>query len=385
MANNLQRLTFIIAGLFFLSLPAGALDNFKEYRRDQWDFDLGVDYFYSEANFPSSWGSSQNLSSGNHYSLLSSNLTTRYMPRRNYALFAWGTLANAESKDSIATRTNSTFTEVAVGMDFLMYDDLFQIAPEIIVVMPLQKIEPTTDKVFNSEGVLEVRSRLIAQKDFGSWRGYGWLGFNYRGDGRSFLMPWGVGTQLKFTSARFGAELFGYQSVSEDTDKNSLVRTAYVNGVNAGSMRFYSENPSIMDSMLYATWMINSKLSLQANGGMTLMGSNAAAGFHVGGFLRYTFDLTEGYTEEPYSPPINSPVPKYRSNMYDNKDTEISSEKKVKSFKEETEDGVDQQIFKSRPTKRPPRVKDQQLQQQLDDTEFQLELKSEKKKKRRRQ
>jgi len=367
MANNLQRWTCAFAGLFFFSVPGLAFDNYKEFRRDRWDFEVGTDFFYSEANYGSG-GTSQSLPSGNHYQLWNIDFGTRYIPRSTWSVFAAGTVSNAESKDSVATRSNSSLSQALVGFDFLMYSDAFQLIPEIVGVMPFEKIDPATDTVANSEGVLEVRSRLIAQKDFGGWRGYGWLGFNYRGDGRSFLMPWGVGAQWKLTRLRLGAELFGYQSVSDDTDKDSLLRTSYINGVNAGSLKFYGANPSLMDTQLYAAWMISPKWTLQANGGMTLTGSNSAAGFHVGGFIRYSFDMTEGYTEDLYEP-VRSPVPNYRSNMYNN---EMSSEKKVRNFREETDDGVDQNLFRPRPTKKP------NIQQQLDDTEFQIELKRKK-------
>ncbi|WP_413943917.1 hypothetical protein [Bdellovibrio sp. HCB-162] len=380
MANNLQRLTFAFAGLFFFSFPVWALDNYKEYKRDTWEFEVSSQFFRSEANYPESGGSSQNLPNGNHYQLIDVTLATRYMPRQNWSVFGWGNVASAESKDSIATRTNSTLSEGAVGADFLIYNEMFQLIPEVIAVFPFEKIDNTSDTVMNSEGVIEVRSRVIAQKDFGTFRGYGWLGFNYRAEGRSFLMPWGVGAQLKMDRIRLGAELFGYQSVSDDTNKNSLSRTSYINGVNAGSLKFYGANPALMDTQLYAKWLINRKWSIQANGGATLMGSNVAAGFHIGGFIRYTFDMTEGYTTEEAYTPINSPVPNYRSNMYDN---QMSSDKKVQQFKEETDDGIDQTLFTPRPTKKQRIQQDQELQQQLDDTEFQLELKSNKKKRRR--
>jgi hypothetical protein len=77
--------------------------------------------------------------------------------------------------------------------------------------------------------------------------------------------------------------------------------------------------------------------------------------------------------------PVASPVPEGRSNLYYQRDEELSSSTKVRQFKEQTNDGVDQQIFKPRPTKRKARVKDKQLQQQLNDAEFQIELKSKKK------
>lgn len=377
MANNLQRLTSIVLGLFLLSPGAGAFDNYKEFKRDRWDFELGTNFFRSEANYSTGGSGSSSLSSGNYYQLLDVNLSTRYMPTRDWSVFAMGTISSAESKDSVATRTNSSLSQLIGGFDFVMYDGWFQLVPELAGLIPLQKVDTGADSVLNSEGVYEMWARITAQKDFGSWRGYGWIGFNYRGEERSYLMPWGFGAQIKGRSVRLGGEIFGFQSISDDKDtSNKTIRNAYLNTVDAGSYKFYSVNPSVVDSLAYFTWMINSKWSLQANGGLTLTGENSAAGFHVGGFVRYSFDMSEGYVEKPYIAPAPSPVPTGRSNMYRRDDQELSSSTKVRQFKEQTNDGVDQQIFKPRPTKRKPRVKDKQLQDQLNDTEFQIELKS---------
>ncbi|MGE5085514.1 MAG: hypothetical protein ACM3MG_04385 [Bacillota bacterium] len=376
MANNLQRLTSIILGFLLLSPGAGAFDNYKEFKRDHWDFEVGTNYFYSEANYVSMGNGTSSLTSGNHYQLLDVNLSTRYMPAKDWSVFVMGTISSAESKDSVATRSNSTLSQVLGGFDFVMYDGWFQLVPELAVLVPLQKVDTTSDAVLNSEGVYEMWARLTAQKDFGILRAYGWAGFNYRGEERSYLMPWGVGMQLKGRRVRLGGEIFGFQSISDDKDtSNKTARNAYLNTVDAGSYKFYSVNPSVVDSLAYLTWMINSKWSLQANTGLTLAGENSAAGFHVGGFIRYSFDLSEGYKEKPYIEPEASPVPEGRSNLYDQRDEELSSSTKVRQFKEQTSDGVDQQLFKPRPTKRKPRVNDQQLQQQLNDAEFEIELK----------
>jgi hypothetical protein len=171
------------------------------------------------------------------------------------------------------------------------------------------------------------------------------------------LLPWGIGGRFRIPRVRLGAELFGSQSISDDQDKGTnkeLTRAAYINQVDAGSLKFYSINPSLIDTMAYATFFMTPKWSLQANGGMTVAGSNSAAGFHVGGFIRYTFDMTEGYVEKPFVP-LASPAPQERSNMYAPVDNSLSSEKKVKKFQEDTDDGVSQEVFKAKPTKAPPK------------------------------
>ncbi len=377
-ANNLRQLTIVFGGVFLITWQALALDNYKEFKRDHWDVELGTQYFYSNANYSSS-GNEQKLTGENYYQLLDVKLETRYVPRRDWSVFAWGNVGNSESKDSLATRSNSSLSEVAAGFDFLMYSGWIQLVPEVVAIVPLEKVEPTSDTVLNSEGVMQVQSRLIAQKDFGVTHLYGWLGFNYRAEGRSFLMPWGVGAQFRHSRFRWGAELFGSQSVTEDTVANPALRTAYLNAANAGSFKFYAADPSVVDTQVYAGWMFTRKLNLSLQGGMTLAGTNAAAGFHAGGFIRYSFDLSEGYVEDTYVAPISSEVPSYRSNMYE--ESEVSSERKVKRFREALEDGIDQNLFKA-PPKKKPRIDEDELQRQLDETEFDVELRSQKKRKR---
>ncbi|MNL00508.1 hypothetical protein D3C87_1209430 [compost metagenome] len=291
-----------------------------------------------------------------------------------------GNIGNSESDNTIAKRTNSTFNEIMAGIDFVAYSELFELVPEFGLVVPFEKVDLNSDSSLNSEGVFQLWGRLIAQKDFTSqMRGYGWAGIQYRGEGRSFLVPWGLGMQFKLPRIRLGGELYGSQSISDDKDKGDtnaeLTRAAYINQVDAGSLKFYSINPSLIDTSAYAIFLMTPKWSLQVNGGMTVAGANAAAGFHIGGYLRYSFDMTEGYAEKPYVP-VETAVPLERSNMYKPEDTSISSEKKVKKFKEDTNDGVSQEAFKARPTKAPKKkVAPQEMQ------DFPMQLKKTKKRK----
>jgi hypothetical protein len=380
MANNLQCLSAILISLIMGSSSALAFDNYKEFRRDRWDFELGTNFFYSEANYETFGQGSTNLTSGNHYQLLDLDFSTRYVPTRNWSVFAMGSVASAESKSSVATRTNTSLTEVIGGFDFMMYDGVLQLVPEVGVLIPLQEVNGTGDDALNAEGVFETWARVTAQKDFGTARIYGWVGYDYRADGRSSLMPWGGGLQLKANAFRFGGEVIGSQTISDDKDKSTrYVRVAYLQSVNAGSYKYYMVNPTSIDTMFYATWNLDPKWSLQINGGATVAGENTAAGYHAGGFIRYSFDMTDGYRQESYVPasaptPRSAPAPTGRSNMYDRTDTEISTPN-TRKFREATEDGIDQKQFKARPAKKAKPKPEINIQNELDKTEFEVELK----------
>ena len=379
-ANNLRHLVLIL-GAVLLSFSAGAFDEYKQFNRDHWDFEASAEYFSSQANYDSS-GSNSSLPSGNSFSLINVDFGTRYMPSARWAVFATLNVADSQSKNSVASRTNSTINAALMGMDWMAYAGYFQIVPEISMYLPFQEQNFQSDSVPNSENVVETIGRITMQKDFGPSLGYVYLGADYRGDGRSALLPWGIGSELKFNQTdRVGLEVFGFHSITNDTDTNNpLLRQAYTNTVLAGSYRFDSLNPSLVDSLLYVRFKVGKKWTFQVDGGATLGGSNEAAGFHGGAMIRYSFDMTEGYVQPPepaYDKP--SPVPNYRSNMHLHEDTTLSSDKKVQKFHDDTNDGVDQSQFRPKPTRR--KVDQQKLQQQLDDAEFSVELKAQKKKK----
>ena len=374
-ANNLQLLMCIFVGLSSVPQFAGAWDNYKEFKRDHLEMDLGSQLFRSEANYLTSGGGTTNLATGNYYQLLDVKLSGRYIPRNNWSIFASGTVGSAESKNAAITRANSSMSESQIGVDFILFSKFFQVIPEIVAVIPFEKVDPTTDTVLNTEGVMELRSRISIQKDLGTLRAYGWLGFSYRDEGSSYLMPWGAGAQLKWSRIILGGEIFGYESMTEDTDKNAFARSTYTTVADGGSLKFYSYNPSLIDTQVYFTWLVSPQFSIQANGGTTLMGSNMAAGYHVGALLRYSFDLGEVYIEEPSGEPL--PMDNTRVNR-------PSDREAVESFKETTEDGINQDLFKDQPvdkTEVKSKVMDEDLQRQLDETEFNVDLKNKKKRK----
>jgi hypothetical protein len=401
-AMNLVGRTCLIVSIFsVLSQAALAFDNFKDFHRDHWDWEVNGQYFYSEANYDNG-GNHSSLTSGNHYQLIDTSLQTRYM-RKDSSFFGAINIGNAEAKDSVSTRSNSVINWALAGYDFVAYSDAVDLVPEFTIQIPFERVDPSSDSTLTSEGVWQATGRLIAQKNMDWWRLYGWLGLQYRGEGRSYLLPWGVGLHWQLEKVLLGVELFGYQSITDDKDtgNNATVRNAFLNTVDAGSYKFYSVNPSVVDSQVYLTWLVNREWSLQVNGGTTLAGANMAEGFHVGGFVRMSFDMTDGYSTIPRSeyqpqqqrpvvpvtpvpapmeatpppPPVhqqnngynNGKSRMYKDEMSEQVDVGAAPAAAAKKFKEDTNDGVDQSQFQ--------RKNKQSAQSMAEQKEFKVGLK----------
>ena len=161
---KIAMLLLVIAGGFgFISTPAIAFDNFKDFKRDRWDFDSSLNFYRTESNFNSS-GSQEKLPSGNYLQDIDVNLETRYFIGKKASIFVSGLVSSAESKDAAATRTNSSFTQLVAGGDWLAYSEAVDVVPEVSVLVPVEKVSPGSDSLINSEGVLELRPKITIQK-----------------------------------------------------------------------------------------------------------------------------------------------------------------------------------------------------------------------------
>lgn len=366
----------IILGLLISFDQAFAINQSKEFEEGRWDFEASGNFFRSSSNYSTS-GANRNLTDKNYYQLLDIPFTARWGVTDQMNLYFTGNMASAESKGVDATRTNSSLSKVMVGGELLLDMGSFQLIPEVSYTQNMEKVSNTQDSVLNSEGANEFTGKMNLQMDFDSFLMYGYGGFTYRDNGRSSLFPWGVNAEYSMDAFTLGAEVFGFRSVTDDKDTgqpNEAVRDLLRARTSAGSDRFTSLNPDIIDSNIYMKFALSPSISLWGAGGMTLAGSNYANGFHLEAGLRYTIGGdSRSVRKKVYEPAYESGP--------------TSRDKKVDRFEEDTNDGVDQKMFRPNPTPVPkPKPKPAKkssstnLQNKMDDVEMEIELKSEKKK-----
>lgn len=335
----MKRATFP-ALMFVLLLGSGTAAAYEtplRFKRGEWDLTAGATYFGTNANYTTSGTSG--LLSGNSYRLIDVPVSTRYTLSPGWAFFGEARIGNAESNGFDASRTNSSLTSSTLGVQMNTLIGGLEVIPEFSMVLPFEKVSDTQDAVMNNEGVNETRLRLRFQSVFDMFTFYGLIGMDLRGGGRSNLLPYSVGAEFNSAGTfHFGARLFGYKSTSDDTDANSTTREAARAStslrVNGGSLKFYGINPSLVDTEAYGVYRIGKNILIGAAAGFTLSGANAAQGFHVDGSLTYRFSVENARRRRGGTPGL-------------------SIDPTIDRFEEDTEDGVDQKIFRPEPKKKP--------------------------------
>lgn len=343
------------------------------------------EFYTTTENFDNN-AKARTLGSGNSYTVVDMPFGARYNLLPNWAIDGELKATYAQSKSSTpltgGERTNSEIHEARLSSDMLIETRGFDIIPELEVIIPFQKIDDTTDTVLVGERAQQIIGRLHIQTEFGNSDFFGFLGYNMRDGGRSQLLPWSAGLGINWGPSFIGGRVFGFQSMTDDRETNSpFLRDQVIARVNGGSRRFYSINPSALSAE--ALWFLKFKnqWQVQANFGLDLAGENYSKGIFGG--LAIVLDW--GYKEREFRA-------RPRGLMKQPKGSGLAVESDRIDFKEETTESNDQKYFEAPPlpvVKPAPRAKprqriqspsDDQIQNQLDDTEMQIELKRKKRK-----
>jgi hypothetical protein len=352
-------------------MPAG--NEFKNYQSRTIDLFLQSRFYKATGNFTKSGNSYDSLPSGYDYENYLFDFGARSTIFSKWAIFASATVGAAQSQDPTTTRTNSAFSEGTLGADFLLSEGSIAIVPELSVTFPFTKNDVNTDTVAVGEGVMSTTARLIAAMRTGSLRLGAFAGFTYRDDGLSSLLPYGALAEYQWASTAFGADIRGYSTLGYDKDSdNETPRNNYICRANGCAKRYAAVNPSLIESNLWLRLNLSRSWDLYGGAGFALTGQNTSTGYSANAGVIYRWDLG----------PARSSGPASRQRVVE------------PGFHEEVDDGVDQDLFTPPPSPPPPRPAPtpradpdaqrnrirKKMQEDLDKTEMQIELKSTKKK-----
>lgn len=320
-------------------------------------------YFEAQSNYSREGGEYNSLAAGSKYNLLTFDFGLLLKDSRGKKYYASSQVANATSEALGVTRTYSSLTQATLGIEIPIFSrKSIELAPDFSVTFPFERIDTTDDTALNREGAVQGTARLVARGQLGVFNPFGFAGVTYRDEGRSHLMPYGLGAELQFSTWALGGELRGYQSLTKDQYTDERQKREVVAGKNGGALRFFAIEPSLLESHVWLNKKIGRSWNFKLGAGATITGANTAGGWSAFAGIQYFFgSARKAYEDYPANP-------------------------EPQQFQEEINDGVDQSLFQPEPPPRPkpiprkktPQQRKKQLQEELDQTEFQIELKREK-------
>ena len=347
-------LPFQLCALIAAALPNSSLADPILFRPDTHRLTVKTSYFDSDANFDPADGTFERLGGGKYFKVLHLGFLWDQVVSKRGAWRFGLTGSQAESFDGSFVRKNSALTEVLLGSQYFFKAKPVKIKPEIFLIYPGKAVEEGTDEVIPGEGAAVAKFGSWFQKRWLTMDNYAYLGFAYRTEGRSSLAEYTIGTKKDLDGLEFGAEVSGFESVTDDeyTDIPSH-RSAVTDVVNGGSLKYYSVNPSLLTSKFYVNLRMSDAFSLQGGYGIDIQGKNMGKGSTV--YFNLIWDLSASHQE----------FTKSRRKKVRNQDLE-------KFNVEATE--YDESLFKeAKPKPRKRKKKTKSVEQILDETEDYLD------------
>lgn len=293
------------------------------------------DYFWTNANYDE-FGKKENLSGSNEYNNLTNTFDGTYFFTNSLALIGGLNFSYAKSAGTIEDRTNSEITDVHARAMYKFSTSIMSLIPEFEAVLAMNPVDPLGDTVLTNEGVNTFKAGSWLYSSFRSIpiKVYGYLGYQYRDEGRSALMPWTAGLGWRGRRWLPSFEVGGYESISPDEYSNSRFQREFVTAnVNAGSLRYYSVEPRLIESRFELAYAITRNFVL--TGGLTysLMGESTAQGQSVFVGLDYNFSPATTKLERAY----NTKSPEGRKSR--------EHSERLKKFEFNLEEDYDESLF----------------------------------------
>ncbi|MEK6628893.1 MAG: hypothetical protein AABY53_09725 [Bdellovibrionota bacterium] len=318
-------------------LAAGmAVDVYRAFTPSRFDVYLDTKYFKTSSNFGRS-GEKQALPANSSLQAVNLQTAARYVLFNDTGIFGGLNFGNVESNNGITARTNSRLTNISAGLDYqIVQSSSWSLFTEVAYVYSNERIDLNQDSALASDGASEFAAQLVGIIRSQNFRNFARIGYDYRTEGLSHLLLYGFGSEYLIGDSSAGVEFAGLSSVKDDQQTNTpLIRETLTSRVNAGSKKYFSINPNSLETHLYYSYAFNPDLSFKLSLGTTIVGSNSADGNFVGLAFNWGFggetvrNSNSGLKKQPPKIINNSVVPENQP-----------------GFRVETDDGVNQDLFK---------------------------------------
>ena len=290
---------------------------------------LDTEYFSSTGNYDAN-GSKQALGANSSFQTISMDSEFRYVPIFNLGLYSGLKFNNATANNGTVSRNTSALAAYVFGVDYhFVNSPMWDLYVDLSYSIAAATVNSAADSALASDGASEAKVVGFLTFDSDPLRFYTKLGGNYRTEGLSALLIYGLGMDYAFGNSKLGLAIDGISTVKDDDyTGQTLTRDLVTARVNAGSKRYYSINPNLLEGQLYYEYLFGKSLNARIYAGTAFTGSNTAEGMTAGLSLNWSFGLTKNTL-------LREEVP--------NKTILPNQEP---GFKVDTDDGVDQKIFK---------------------------------------
>lgn len=298
------------------------------------------EYFASEANYANKRGEFERLPLSGKFNVIETQTRARYGFSRAVSFYGGFGYARAEASDRFQTKSNGAFTDVHLGLNYLLMKKPFVLVPDLQFSYAIDTVSRTQTTPLTNDGASFGRAGFYAYKFFRRFRLQGYSGVQIPTENDTMRLLYEVSAEIPFGAFFIGGGVNGYEALTSDPLTQND-RTYVQTRANAYSSRFYANEPGLIEARAWAGYLFNSNLVARVGYGKTVNGLRTAEGQSL------VFSLATN-------------IPTLGANFNRGSDAEIgrgfpaprARQRYEQSFEADSE-SVDQELFNEDPTDLP--------------------------------
>lgn len=263
------------------------------------DINFGANYFTTTANYDTEGTNFTGLLNDGELNLITTHLEAQYGLNKHWGMSTRFDFVSGQSNNNLINRSSGKLTDAYLALNYRWKHGSLRFFHEFDARIPITTFEPNTDEIILNEGALAGSLKSWAEYKAWKHRFYAMIAFTYQDDGRASLLPWSIGFHRNTRKYTYGAEIGGHESITDDESALSpSIRFVVTDRVNSSSRHFYSVNPSLIYTELWAGYRFKGKFLVRAFYNKTLTGKNSAEGQTLGVDFKWRTSLFSSISEK---------------------------------------------------------------------------------------
>lgn len=308
-------------------------------------------YFRSEENFSAKGGGFDNLPNGGLYQEFNSHILGDWDLNSNWRLRSNFEFSFVQTETSAYTKENSHPDKVGLGVEY--WKNLNR-TPLIIysqVQVPIYKPDLNSEDAFGSDGAFNLDIGLFTRPRFGNFIGNLGVGYKWRSENLSHLLPWTVGASYSFGVGQIGGGIRGFQTVIKDSGNtaNQTERSSAIANGQGGSLAYLSVGPQLQQLYVNSRWGLIKGLDLSTDFAYDINGKSSSKGIYAGVGLHWLIDFSGLANGGKSSESFEVESDRYRENLFKSSDPSnapkprkpMPRQKSIKQLLDETEESLE--------------------------------------------
>lgn len=274
------RLSVAIGLTVFGSLTQAAAPESPPMRwgAGSYAFSSTAEYFMSQANYDSQRGSYQRLTGDNNLSSFESSVIGRYGFTSRFSIFGGLNYSYLRAVDSVTDKTNGGISSLNAGINAILWKGWLHLIPEISGGFPLAKTQPQQTAPLIGDGVAygDLGLHIFKPTKWFTWIGYGGIHLPAEGLAKRWFYKAGLEIPMGRSFA-IGGGINGYETAVNDA-LTAVERQKTTTSANAGSLRYYSFDPALMEGRIWLSLKPDDNMEVRAGYAKTIDGVRSAEG-----------------------------------------------------------------------------------------------------------